>query len=118
MWGHHQLAGASGALVAPRLRRAALSRLAVVVGILMGFTGALALPAAAPRAAGKRESALSDRPSVTYTAANAPIAASAAAQLDHDSRAAARTATADLIWAAFLIDTSPFGLRPNWSTSP
>jgi len=50
-WGHHPLAGASGALVAPRLRRAALLRLAVVVGILMGFTGALALPAAAPLAA-------------------------------------------------------------------
>ena len=41
-----------------------------------------------------------------------------ATQLDHDGQAAAWTATADLIWAAFLIDVSPFGLRPNRSTSP
>src|ERR1700744_3322775 len=34
-----------------RLRWAALWRLAVVVGILLGFTGAFALPAVAPQAA-------------------------------------------------------------------
>jgi Family of unknown function (DUF6049) len=49
-WGH-LLARVSGAVVAPPLRCAAVWRLAVVVGILMGFTGAFALPAAAPRAA-------------------------------------------------------------------
>src|ERR1700760_1337951 len=49
-WGH-LLARVSGAVVAPRLRCAEVWRLAVVVGILMGFTGAFALPAAAPRAA-------------------------------------------------------------------
>src|SRR6201993_3233400 len=49
-WGH-LLARVSGAAVAPRLRCADVWRLAVVVGILMGFTGAFALPAAAPRAA-------------------------------------------------------------------
>ena len=49
-WGH-LLARVSGAVVAPRLRCADVWRLAVVVGILMGFTGAFALPAAAPRAA-------------------------------------------------------------------
>jgi hypothetical protein len=49
-WGH-PLARVSGAVVAPRLWCAAVWRLAVVVGILMGFTGAFALPAAAPRAA-------------------------------------------------------------------
>jgi uncharacterized membrane protein YccC len=50
--------------------------------------------------------------------AAALLAASAATQLDRDSQTAAWTATADLIWAAFLIDASPFGLRPNWSDSP
>ena len=50
-WVHHPLARVSGAVVAPRLGWAAVCRLAVVVGILMGFTGAFALPAAAPRAA-------------------------------------------------------------------
>src|SRR6201996_7507831 len=51
MRGGHLLARVSGAAVAPRLRCADVWRLAVVVGILMGFTGAFALPAAAPRAA-------------------------------------------------------------------
>jgi hypothetical protein len=48
-WGHHPLAGASGAL-RPQLRRAVL-RLAVVVGILTGLAAGLTLPTAAPRAA-------------------------------------------------------------------
>ena len=34
------------------------------------------------------------------------------------ARATARMATADLNWAAFLIDSNAFGLRPSWSTSP
>jgi uncharacterized membrane protein YccC len=50
--------------------------------------------------------------------AAAALANSAATQLDQESQGAARMATADLNWAAFLIDASPFGLRPNWSTSP
>jgi hypothetical protein len=44
--------------------------------------------------------------------------ASAAAQLDHDGQAAARAATVDLIWAAFLIDAGPIGRGPlRWATS-
>jgi hypothetical protein len=43
--------------------------------------------------------------------------ASTAAQLDHDGQAAARAASLDLIWAAFLIDASPFGLDPHRSTA-
>ena len=49
-WGHHPLARASDAVAAPWPRWAAAWRLAVVVAILMGFTGAFAL-LAAPRAA-------------------------------------------------------------------
>ena len=62
--------------------------------------------------------ALADCNAPRLREAAAVLAESAATQLDHDSETAARTATADLIWAAFLIDASPFGLRPNWSTSP
>jgi uncharacterized membrane protein YccC len=62
--------------------------------------------------------ALADCSAPRLREAAALLAASAATQLDHDSQATARTATADLIWAAFLIDTRPFGLRPDWSTSP
>jgi uncharacterized membrane protein YccC len=43
--------------------------------------------------------------------------ASAATQLDHDGQAAARAASLNLIWAAFLIDASPFGLDPHGSTT-
>jgi uncharacterized membrane protein YccC len=43
--------------------------------------------------------------------------ASTATQLDHDGQAAARAARLDLIWAAFLIDASPFGLDPHRSTT-
>jgi hypothetical protein len=48
----------------------------------------------------------------------ATLATSAATQLDQESQGAARMATADLNWAAFLIDTIGFGLRPSWSTNP
>jgi uncharacterized membrane protein YccC len=41
----------------------------------------------------------------------------AATHLGHDGQTAARTATVDLIWAAFLIDASPFGPDPHRSTS-
>jgi uncharacterized membrane protein YccC len=50
--------------------------------------------------------------------AAATLAKSAATQLDQESQAAAHMATADLNWAAFVIDTGAFGLRPSWSTSP
>jgi uncharacterized membrane protein YccC len=44
--------------------------------------------------------------------------ASTGDQLDHDGRSAARAASLDLIWVAFLIDTSPFGLdQHRWTTS-
>jgi uncharacterized membrane protein YccC len=43
--------------------------------------------------------------------------ASTATQLDDDGQAAARAASLDLIWAAFLIDASPFGLDPHRSTT-
>jgi uncharacterized membrane protein YccC len=43
--------------------------------------------------------------------------ASTATQLDHDGQAAARAASLDLIWAALLIDASPFGLDPHRTTT-
>ena len=46
----------------------------------------------------------------------AALAPSTTNQLDQDSQAAARAATADLIWAAFLIDVNPFDLRLNRSS--
>jgi uncharacterized membrane protein YccC len=39
--------------------------------------------------------------------------ASAATELDHDAQAVARAAGLDLIWAALLIDASPFGRDPD-----
>jgi hypothetical protein len=62
--------------------------------------------------------ALADCNAPRLREAAAALAKSAATQLDQESQAAARIATADLNWAAFLIDTSSFGLRSNWSTSP
>jgi len=44
--------------------------------------------------------------------------ASAGRQLDHEGQPAARAASLDLIWVAYLIDSSPFGLdQHRWSTS-
>jgi uncharacterized membrane protein YccC len=44
--------------------------------------------------------------------------ASTATELDHGGRAVAREASLDLIWAALLIDVSPFGPDPQrWTTS-
>jgi hypothetical protein len=44
--------------------------------------------------------------------------ASAGRQLDHDGQPAARTASLDLVWVAFLIDTCPFGLdQQRWRKS-
>ncbi len=43
---------------------------------------------------------------------------STATELDHDGQAVARAASLDLIWAAFLIELSPFGLdSQRWTTS-
>jgi uncharacterized membrane protein YccC len=42
--------------------------------------------------------------------------ANEATQIDHDGQAAARAASQDLIWVAFLIDAGAFGLDPHWST--
>ena len=44
--------------------------------------------------------------------------ANAGAQLDRDGQTAARAASLDLIWVAFLIDASPFSLdQHRWTTS-
>src|SRR5260221_14252855 len=44
--------------------------------------------------------------------------AGAGAQLDRDGQSAARAASLDLIWVAFLIDTRAFGLNQHrWTTS-
>jgi hypothetical protein len=43
--------------------------------------------------------------------------ATTATRLDHDGQALARAASLDLIWAALLIDASPFGLDPHPKTT-
>src|SRR5882724_7175790 len=43
--------------------------------------------------------------------------ATTGAQLDHDGQSAVRAASLDLIWLAFLIDASTFGLDPNQRTT-
>jgi uncharacterized membrane protein YccC len=68
------------------------------------------------RLAGDGYSALAACDSLDLRRAAADLA-STAAQLDHDGQAAARAARLDLIWAAFLIDASPFGLDPHRSTT-
>jgi len=69
------------------------------------------------RLVGNAYSALATRDPLGLRRAAADLA-SAGAQLDHDGQSAARAASLDLIWVAFLIDTSPFGLDPHrWSTS-
>jgi hypothetical protein len=57
--------------------------------------------------------AAGDAPGLRRAAADL---ASTAAQLDRDARAAARAASLDLIWAAFLFDASPSGLDLHRST--
>jgi uncharacterized membrane protein YccC len=59
--------------------------------------------------------AASDAPGLRRAAASL---ASRATELDHEGQAAARAASLDLIWAAFLIDASPFELDPHRSTIP
>jgi uncharacterized membrane protein YccC len=89
---------------------AAARRIQTVLAQLSGRTDAHLL--------GDGYAALADCNAPRLREAAALLAASAATQLDQESEAAARMATADLNWAAFLIDTSPFGLRPNRSASP
>ena len=43
--------------------------------------------------------------------------ANKATQLDHDGQAAARAASLDLIWVAFLIDAGALDLDPHRSTT-
>jgi uncharacterized membrane protein YccC len=89
---------------------AAARRIQTVLGQLSSRTDAQLL--------GDGYAALADCNAPRLREAAAAMTKSAATQLDQESQAAARMATADLNWAAFLIDASPFGLRPNWSTSP
>jgi hypothetical protein len=89
---------------------AAARRIQTVLAQLSGRTDAHFL--------GDSYAALADCSAARLREAAAAIAKSNATQLDQESQAAARMATADLNWAASLIDASPFGLRPNWSTSP
>ena len=89
---------------------AAARRIQTVLAQLSGRTDAHLL--------GDSYAALADFSAPRLREAAAAIAKSAVTQLDQESQAAARMATADLNWAASLIDASPFGHRPNWSTSP
>ena len=54
---------------------------------------------------------------VVEEAAVLPVAAFVTGAIIAAVQAAAQAATADLIWAAFLIDVSPFDLRPSRPTS-
>jgi hypothetical protein len=55
-----------------------------------------------------------DPPGLRHAAADL---AGTATGLDHDGQAVARVASLDLIWAAFLIDATAFGLDPQGSSS-
>jgi uncharacterized membrane protein YccC len=68
------------------------------------------------RLVGDGYSALAASDSLGLRRAAADLA-STAPQLDHDGQAAARAASLDLIWAAFLIDASAFGLDPHGSST-
>jgi uncharacterized membrane protein YccC len=89
---------------------AAARRIRTALAQLSGRTDAIVLA--------EGHSALATCNAPRLREAAALLAASAATQLDHDSQAAARAATTDLIWAAFLIDAGAFCLRRDWSTSP
>jgi uncharacterized membrane protein YccC len=65
---------------------------------------------------GDAYSALAGCDSVSLRRAAADLA-SAASQLDRDGQSAARAASLDLIWVAFLIDASAFGFDPHRSTT-
>jgi uncharacterized membrane protein YccC len=68
------------------------------------------------RLVGDGYSALAARDPLGLRRAAADLA-STVAQLDHDGQAAARAASLDLTWAAFLIEASHFDVDPNRSTA-
>jgi Fusaric acid resistance protein family len=84
---------------------AAARRIQTVLGQLSGRTDAHLL--------GDGYAALADCNAPRLREAAAALAASTATQLDHDDEAAARTATVDLNWAAFVIDANPFSFVPT-----
>jgi len=89
-------------------RAAAVRRVRTMLAELSARTGG--------RVVGDGYSALAACDPIGLRRAAADLA-STATQLDHDGQAAARAASLDLIWAAFLIDASPFGLDPHRSTA-
>jgi uncharacterized membrane protein YccC len=90
-------------------RAAAVRRVRTTLTELSARTGG--------RLVGDAYSALAGRDTLGLRRAAADLA-STAAQLDQDGQAAARAASLDLIWAAFMIDASPFGLdQHRWTTS-
>jgi hypothetical protein len=90
-------------------RAAAVRRVRTMLAELSARTG--------ERLVGEGYSALAACDPVGLRRAAAHLA-STGAQLDHDGQAAIRAASLDLIWAAFLIDVSRFGLdQHQWTTS-
>jgi hypothetical protein len=89
-------------------RAAAVRRVRTSLAELSARTGG--------RLVGEGYSALAGCDPVGLRRAAADLA-STGAQLDHDGQAAARAASLDLIWAAFLIEASPFGFDPHGSTT-
>jgi uncharacterized membrane protein YccC len=90
-------------------RAAAVRRVRTTLTELSALTGG--------HLAGEGYSALAAGAPLGLRRAAADLARSATG-LNHDGRAAARAASLDLIWTAFLIDASPFGLHPRRSTTP
>jgi hypothetical protein len=69
------------------------------------------------RLVGDAYSALAGCDPISLRRAAADLA-STGALLDHDGHSAARPASLDLVWVAFLIDASPLGLdQHRWTTS-
>src|SRR5712671_1406602 len=90
-------------------RAAAVRRVRTMLAELSARTGG--------RVVGDGYSALAACDPIGLRRAAADLA-STATQLDHDGQAAARAASLDLIWVAFMIDASPFGLdQHRWTTS-
>src|SRR5712671_6033822 len=90
-------------------RAAAVRRVLTTLAQLSARTGG--------RLVGDANSALAGCDPLSLRRAAADLARTGG-QLDHDGHSAARAASLDLIWVAFLIDTSPFGLdQHRWTTS-
>jgi uncharacterized membrane protein YccC len=90
-------------------RAAAVRRVRTTLAELSALTGG--------HLVGEGYSALAAGAPLGLRRAAADLARSATG-LDHDGQTAARAASLDLIWAAFLIDASPFALDPHRSTTP